>query len=76
MQPEGDIRIVDFPGGLYAVTRFEDLENIGRVWGELARSRETSSYRKDHHQWLENLINPLETDFSKYIFDLYLSIAE
>ena len=35
VQPEGDIRIVDFPGGLYAVTRFENLENIGRVWGNL-----------------------------------------
>lgn len=31
VEPAGDIRIVDFSGGLYAVTRFENLENIGRV---------------------------------------------
>lgn len=76
VQPEGDIRIVNFPGGLYAVTRFENLENIGRVWGELAQWREGSKYREAQHQWLENLLNPLETDFAKYVFDLYLPITE
>jgi DNA gyrase inhibitor GyrI len=76
IQPEGDIRILDFPGGLYAVTGFENLENIGRVWSELAQWREASSYREAHHQWLENLLNPLEADFRKYVFDLYLPITE
>jgi DNA gyrase inhibitor GyrI len=76
IQPEGDIRIVDFPGGLYAVTRFENLENIGRVWGELAQWRETSNYREANQQWLENMINPLETDITKCVFDLYLPIAK
>jgi DNA gyrase inhibitor GyrI len=76
VQPEGDIRIVNFPGGLYAVTRFENLENIGRVWSELAQWRAASQYREAHHQWLENLLNPLEADFSKYLFDLYLPITE
>lgn len=76
VQPEGDIRIVDFSGGQYAVTRFENLENIGRVWGELVKWREASKYHEAHHQWLENLINPLETDFKKYVFELYLPIAE
>ena len=76
VQPGGDIRIVDFSGGLYAVTRFEDLEYIGRVWGELVQWREASTYREAHHQWLENLINPLEADFRKYVFDLYLPITE
>lgn len=76
MEPEGDMRVVDFPGGLYAVTRFDNLENIGRLWGELVKWREASNYREAHHQWLENLLNPLETDFSKYVFDLYLPIAE
>jgi DNA gyrase inhibitor GyrI len=76
VEPEGDIRIVDFCGGLYAVTRFENLENIGRVWQELVRWRESSKYKPGHHQWLENLHNPLEADPAKYIFDLYLPITE
>ena len=76
VEPEGDIRIVDFCGGLYAVTRFENLENIGRVWKELVRWREGSPYKPAHHQWLENLHNPLETDPAKFVFDLYLPITE
>lgn len=76
VQPEGEIRIVDFPGGLYAVTRFQNLENIGRVWKELNRWREESKYKPGHHQWLENLHNPLESDTARYDFDLYLPIRE
>jgi DNA gyrase inhibitor GyrI len=76
VQPDGDIRIVDFCGGMYAVTRFENLENIGKVWKELVRWREGSKYRPAHHQWLENLLNPLETDMKRYVFDLYLPITE
>jgi DNA gyrase inhibitor GyrI len=76
IDPDGDVRIEHFPGGLYAVTRFENLENIGRVWCELAQWREASKYKEANHQWLENLLNPLETDGSKYIFDLYLPISE
>jgi len=76
VEPEGDIRIVEFGGGLYAVTRFENLENIGRVWKELVRWREGSKYKPGHHQWLENLLNPRDTDPAKLVFDLYLPITE
>jgi len=76
VEPDGDIRIIDFPGGLYAVTRFEGLEKIGKMWGELVKWRERSPYKEAHHQWLENMINPSETDIGKFIFDLYLPIAE
>ena len=76
LQPEGDLREVLFPGGLYAVTRFEDLENIGRVWEGLTRWRENSPYLHADHQWLEHLLNPLERDPAKFVFDLYLPIKE
>jgi len=76
VEPEGDIRIVDFCGGLYAVTRFENLENIGPVWKELAFWREGSKFKPGRHQWLENLLNPRETDLAKLVFDLYLPVAE
>jgi DNA gyrase inhibitor GyrI len=76
VEPEGDIRIIDFCGGLYAVTRFENLENIGRVWQELVRWREGSKYKPAHHQCLENLHNPMEADPKKYVFELYLPISE
>jgi effector-binding domain-containing protein len=76
VEPEGDLRLVSFPGGMYAVTRFENLENIGRVWGELVRWRENSHYLGASHQWLEHLLNPLERDPAKYVFELYLPIKE
>ena len=76
VEPQGDIRIQQFEGGLYAVTRFENLENIGRVWGELVQWRANSPYKHAHHQWLEHLLNPLEPDPAKFIFELYLPIAE
>ena len=74
--PEDDVREVMFEGGLYAVTRLENLDNIGRVWGELARWRENSPYLGADHQWLEHLLNPLESDPSKYVFELFLPIKE
>jgi DNA gyrase inhibitor GyrI len=76
VEPEGDLKVVMFEGGYYAVTRFENLENIGRVWGELVQWRERSPYKEASHQWLERLHNPLEPDFAKYVFDLYLPVKK
>jgi DNA gyrase inhibitor GyrI len=76
VEPDGDIRIIDFPGGLYAVTRLVGVEKIGETWGELMKWRERSAYKEAHHQYLENLFKPMESNFDKFIFDLYLPIAE
>jgi DNA gyrase inhibitor GyrI len=76
IQPAGDIRIQHFGGGLYAVTRFKNLEKITPTWEALVHWRERSPYQPATHQWLENLINPLEPDPSKYIFELYLPVAQ
>lgn len=73
--PSGDLRLEQFGGGLYAVTRMTDVNNFEKTWGELVRWRESSSYKKANHQWLENFLNPLETDLSKCTFDLYLPIS-
>lgn len=75
-QPDGDIRIVFFPGGPYAVTRFENLENITPTWMKLLEWRERSLYKAAYHIGFEHLLNPLEPDMSKSIFDLYLPIGE
>ena len=75
VKPEGDLRIVDFTGGLYAITNFKGLENIGEVWHEMVRWREGSKYKPAYHQCLEELLTyyvPPE----EYVFNLYLPIAE
>ena len=73
---KGDVQIIDFEGGLYAVTRFKDLNNIGKVWKGLVHWREDSPYQKANHQWLENLLVPPDTPTEEFVFDLYLPIAE
>ena len=75
VRPEADVRIGQFHGGPYAVTRCEGLGNIGTVWDELHQWGRASPHGSGYHQWLENLHNPLESNLSKYVFDLYLPIA-
>ncbi len=75
-EPEGELRVVDFCGGLYAVARCEGLHNIGRVWKQLALWREESKYHHAHHQWLEEVLDPVEPQPEKFVFDLYLPIVE
>ncbi len=73
---EGEVEILGFEGGLYAVTRLEDLSNIGKVWQQLVLWREDSRYQPGQHQWLENLLTPPDTPYDEYVFDLYLPIVE
>jgi DNA gyrase inhibitor GyrI len=80
-----DVKIKDFPGGLYAVTRCS-LGNIGPTWKKLVEWRDDSKYMEAHHQWLENALNAEifasdKADDADYIFanfslDLYLPIVE
>jgi DNA gyrase inhibitor GyrI len=74
--PEGDIRVQDFSGGLYAVTRFKGLDNIGEVWKKLVTWQEKSHYKQAYHQWLEELLVDPDTPIEEYVFDLYLPIAK
>ena len=75
IEAEGDLRIVEFCGGLYAMTTFKGLENIGAVWGKLVKWAEGSKYKRAHHQWLEELTT-YELPPEEYVFNIYLPIAE
>ena len=76
VEPDGDIRIVDFPGGLYAVTRFTGLANIGRVLKELVHWVEDSAYGIGSNYCLENLLTPKDSRLEEWVFDLYLPVVE
>jgi DNA gyrase inhibitor GyrI len=73
VEPEGDLRIIDFTGGLYAVTNLKGLENIGKIWIELVKWRESSKYKEAHHQWLEELLT-YEVPPEEFVFNIYLPI--
>jgi AraC family transcriptional regulator len=74
-KPGRDVKILDFPGGLYGVARCTGVSNIGEAWQILVNWLEDSQYRRGHHQWLEELLTPPDVDYEDYRFDLYIPIA-
>jgi len=71
------VKIKEFPGGMYAVTRFKGLSNISRVWKELVVWQEDSKYKHGQHQWLEEQLSSPDTPHTEeLVFDLYLPIIE
>lgn len=77
VETSGDIKIKNFEGGLYAVTRTW-LGEITRTWEKLFAWRETSPYRAGSHQWLEEALDvPLDLNITEeMVLDLYIPIAE
>jgi DNA gyrase inhibitor GyrI len=81
IEAEGEVRIVDFPGGLYAVTRLEQIDApwdaIPAGWEDLYLWVEDSRYTMAGHQWLEeDFRRPGVTPEGKWQMDLYLPISE
>jgi len=75
-EPEGEIKVKDFDGGLYAVTRCEGVENIHLTWKKLATWLEDSKYRHGQHQWLEEHLSAIGAPPDEMIIDLYAPIVE
>lgn len=73
---DDDIEIKAFAGGLYGVTRFKGLENIGRVWKQLVVWREDSKYQPSYRPCLEELLSPPGLPFEEMVFDLWIDIAD
>ncbi len=79
IEPEGDVRINEFYGGLYAVIRCkthgELYKTIPASWRQLIEWCKTSKYKFGYHRWLEKQIaganNPDELTL-----DLYCPIVE
>ena len=81
VQADGEARIIEFPGGLYAVTRIEvnhPVEEIPATWQKLIQWMENSKYRHGRHQWLEEHIGPLSamSGEESFTLDLHLPITE
>lgn len=81
VEPEGDVRIVEFPGGLYAVTSVEDIttpyDQIPTAWKDLYMWVEDSRYRMvGHHCLEEDHRRPGVAETNRWDMDLYLPVAE
>jgi DNA gyrase inhibitor GyrI len=75
-EPEGDVEIKDFPGGLYGVTGCRGVNTITETWRRLVNWLEDSQYRRGSHQWLEELLTPPDVDYEEYRFDLYIPLSQ
>jgi DNA gyrase inhibitor GyrI len=75
VEPEGDVRVKSYGGGLYAVAHCQ-LSHITETWKQLIVWREGSRYKPAHHQWLEECLTPFYEPEGDIAFDIYLPIAE
>jgi DNA gyrase inhibitor GyrI len=79
LEDDEEAKMLDFAGGLYAVTRCVvptgDFDVIGSTWKKLVAWREDSKYKPGHFQWLEESL-PLNPPDTEFVLDLYLPIAE
>jgi AraC family transcriptional regulator len=77
--PEGEARILNFGGGLYAVARCVvpkgRFDVIGTTWKKLIVWREDSRYKCGAQQCLEESL-PLDLPNTEFVLDLYLPLAE
>ncbi len=79
-QPDGEIQVKEFGGGLYAVTR-TTLAEITQTWHQLFLWREQSPYRFGSQQWLEESVDwapdrtPESVGPENILLDLYLPIV-
>jgi DNA gyrase inhibitor GyrI len=81
VQADREAQIIEFPGGLYAVTRVQvqnPWDDIPGAWQKLVKWVENSKYHHGRHQWLEEHIGPLDETVNSLPFtlDLYLPIVE
>jgi len=72
------LEVKEIAGATYAVTQFTGLSNIGRVWKELVAWFEDSPYTCPGNwcQCLEEQLQPAGSDPEKWVFNLYLPVAE
>jgi len=85
VEPEGDIKIKEFEGGLYAVTTCklkEELESeffqkqgYLESWKKLVDWVKSSKYRYGKHQGLEKAHDPNASE-EELVLDLYCPIEE
>ncbi len=85
MEPEGNVQVKEFAGGLYAVTEcnlkeeleseFFEKEGYLESWKKIADWVKSSAYEFGKHQWLEKSHDPGASE-EELVLDLYCPIEE
>jgi AraC family transcriptional regulator len=80
VQPDGEARLINFPGGLYAVAHCpvkSPGDDIPRTWQKLVAWFENSQYKHGSHQWLEEHLDPQHAVHGEnFTLDLFMPITE
>lgn len=75
VSPEGDMRIVNFPGGLYAVAHMPDFTQHAEVWTHLWEWADTNGYRVPATPQLESHLSWNDPSRA-LVMDLHLPIVK
>ncbi len=79
VEPSGDIRIVEFMGGTYAMTRCEANgdpgKNIPAAWKALAEWVKANKHRFGRHQPLERVVSGQDNP-AELVLELYCPIVD
>ncbi|MBZ0295303.1 MAG: GyrI-like domain-containing protein [Anaerolineae bacterium] len=76
-KPSAKVEIKDFPGGLFAVTEIQGVEQISPAWHQMAHWLENSEYHYGDQPGLEEPLDLLaDRPLSEQRFKLYLSITK
>ena len=75
-EPEGNIRMGEFFGGTYAVTRCAGVQNLPSNWVELAVWLESSDRTPTGMPGFERYVSPLDTPFEDFVFELCLPLRD
>ena len=81
IEPEGDMRVAEFSGGLYAVTRLltpftDPYQTIPEGWKQLVLWVEDSPHKLAARPCLEEHLRTPQTPAGEWSMDLYLAIEE
>jgi AraC family transcriptional regulator len=76
VQPEAEMKIKEFAGGLYAEVKDNPWDVIPVAWQRLVAWCEDSRYRMAHHRWLEEHLDLSHARPGAFTLNLYLPIAE
>lgn len=75
VQSDDTVKVIEFPGGRYAVTRCMGTDHIATTWQAFVKWIETSPHQPAQHQWLEEHLNiNLDVPPDEFTLDLYLPI--
>jgi DNA gyrase inhibitor GyrI len=73
-ETEGEAKIVNFPGGRYAVTRCVGIPQLVETWPRLVTWVEDNGHQHGSHQWLEENLSPIGTPDAEMLMDLHMPI--